>query len=253
MKTYYIYRNIRTNKIGCTHRKIKRIEIEQGIKNYEILYTTNDINKASNKEIELQDKYGYKRDRLPYNKLNFNLINKKMQPHITSETTTFPNVHEKKDFDKYYKNLKNIILPDFGKIIITKDIYNFIKNKLNKSMYTNFGMYIYNESLYNYAESRKNYSDFELIRKWAKEKGILDKGDSKTQYIKLQEESGELAKALLNKDKKEIIDAIGDIVVVLTNLAELEKLKIEDCINSAYNVIKTRTGVMQNGTFVKNE
>ena len=94
---------------------------------------------------------------------------------------------------------------------------------------------------------------FDNIRQWAKEKGILDSGDSKTQYIKLQEESGELAKALLNKDREEIIDAIGDIVVVLTNLAEIENLKIEDCIDSAYNVIKERTGAMINGTFVKNE
>lgn len=93
---------------------------------------------------------------------------------------------------------------------------------------------------------------FELIRDWAKEKGILKKGDAKTQYVKLQEESGELAKALLNNDKEEIIDAIGDIVVVLTNLAELEGLKIEDCIDSAYNVIKNRTGKMINGTFIKN-
>ena len=93
---------------------------------------------------------------------------------------------------------------------------------------------------------------FELIRDWAKQKGILEKGDARTQYVKLQEESGELAKALLNNDKEEIIDAIGDIVVVLTNLAELEGLKIEDCIDSAYNVIKNRTGKMINGTFIKN-
>jgi NTP pyrophosphatase (non-canonical NTP hydrolase) len=92
---------------------------------------------------------------------------------------------------------------------------------------------------------------FELIRQWAKQKGILEKGDARTQYVKLQEESGELAKALLDNDKEEIIDAIGDIVVVLTNLAELEGLKIEDCIDSAYNVIKNRTGKMINGTFIK--
>ena len=67
------------------------------------------------------------------------------------------------------------------------------------------------------------------------------------------EESGELAKALLNKDKPEIIDAIGDMVVVLTNLAAIEGLQIEDCIDTAYNVIKKRTGKMINGTFVKEQ
>ncbi len=72
---------------------------------------------------------------------------------------------------------------------------------------------------------------------WAEERGIYDKGDAKTQYVKLAEEFGELAKALLKDDQPEVIDAIGDIVVVLTNLAKLGDLNIEDCIQSAYNVI----------------
>jgi NTP pyrophosphatase (non-canonical NTP hydrolase) len=65
------------------------------------------------------------------------------------------------------------------------------------------------------------------------------------------EEAGELAAALLNDDKPEIVDAIGDIVVVLTNLAKLEGFDIENCVDSAYNEIANRTGVMHNGTFVK--
>jgi len=249
MITYYVYRIPRTNKIGCTHRIKERLK-KQGVSEYEILYKTTDINVASNKEIELQDKYGYKRDRIPYNQLNFNTMEK---IHITNETTTFAKVFNKEDFDKHHSKLKILDLPDFGKIEINKDVLQFIKRKLQKSQYSNFGMYIYNQTLFNYVESQKKYTDFELIRKWAKEKGILDKGDSKTQYIKLQEEAGELAKALLKKDKEEIIDAIGDCVVVLTNLAELENLKIEDCIKSAYDVIINRTGKMVNGTFVKNE
>lgn len=92
---------------------------------------------------------------------------------------------------------------------------------------------------------------FELIREWAKEKGIYEKGDPKTQYIKLQEEAGELAKALLKNDEEEIIDALGDCVVVLVNLSELCGYRLEDCIDSAYNVIKKRTGKMENGTFKK--
>ena len=65
------------------------------------------------------------------------------------------------------------------------------------------------------------------------------------------EEAGELAKALLNKDEPEIVDAIGDMVVVLTNLAHQEGFAIESCIDSAYDVINKRTGKMINGTFVK--
>jgi NTP pyrophosphatase (non-canonical NTP hydrolase) len=93
---------------------------------------------------------------------------------------------------------------------------------------------------------------YKLIRAWAKERGIYEKGDSKTQYVKLMEEAGELAKALLTNNKAEIKDAIGDMVVVLTNLAKLEDMKLEDCVVSAYTEIANRKGSMQNGTFVKN-
>jgi NTP pyrophosphatase (non-canonical NTP hydrolase) len=94
-------------------------------------------------------------------------------------------------------------------------------------------------------------NEFQSIRDWAKERGIYEKGDPKTQFLKLQEEVGELANAILKKDEEEIIDAIGDCVVVLTNLSELTGHKIEECINSAYNVIAKRKGKMINGTFVK--
>ena len=67
------------------------------------------------------------------------------------------------------------------------------------------------------------------------------------------EESGELARAVLKDDKPEFIDAIGDMVVVLTNLAYLGGTNIEDCIDSAYDVIRRRTGKMVNGTFVKDD
>ena len=94
---------------------------------------------------------------------------------------------------------------------------------------------------------------FDLIREWAKEKGIYKKGDSKTQTLKLVEEAGELAKAVLNDNQNEVIDAIGDCVVVLTNLAHLRGVSIENCIDEAYNVIAKRKGKMINGTFVKDE
>ncbi len=94
-------------------------------------------------------------------------------------------------------------------------------------------------------------NEFQPIRDWADEKGIYQKGDTKTQLLKLIEETGELSKAILKNDKEEFVDAIGDCVVVLTNLAKLNNIDIEFCINSAYNVIKNRKGKMVNGTFVK--
>ena len=103
--------------------------------------------------------------------------------------------------------------------------------------------------------SNKNSNEvtnvYDLIRSWANDKGIYKSGDSKTQYVKLMEESGELARAILKQDKPEIKDAIGDMIVVLTNLAYLEGFDVEDCVTSAYDVIKNRKGKMENGTFMK--
>lgn len=94
-------------------------------------------------------------------------------------------------------------------------------------------------------------NEFQPIRTWAQEKGIYDKGDLKTQTIKFYEEAGELAKAVLTDDIEEILDAIGDSIVVLTSVAHFAGLTVEECINEAYKVIAKRKGSMQNGTFVK--
>lgn len=94
-------------------------------------------------------------------------------------------------------------------------------------------------------------NQFDLIRNWAAERGIYKSGDQKTQYIKLMEEAGELAQGILKNRPVEVKDAIGDMVVVLTNLAELSGMQIEDCIESAWNEIANRKGKMENGTFVK--
>lgn len=96
-------------------------------------------------------------------------------------------------------------------------------------------------------------NEFMPIREWAKDKGIYEKGDPKTQYIKLMEEMGELAMSLLKNDDAEFQDAIGDCVVVLTNLAKLKGYDIEQCINGSYDIIAKRKGQMINGTFVKEQ
>ena len=64
---------------------------------------------------------------------------------------------------------------------------------------------------------------------------------------------GDIGQAILKKDDAEFADAIGDMVVVLTNLAHLGGTTIEQCIDQAYNEIKNRKGKMSNGTFVKND
>jgi len=102
-----------------------------------------------------------------------------------------------------------------------------------------------------FARRPKQKSQFDLIRDWADERGLYDNGDPKTQALKLMEEVGEIARAVLKDDFDEAVDGIGDAVVVLTNLAELIGAPIEMCIDEAYDVISKRTGKMVNGTFVK--
>jgi len=95
------------------------------------------------------------------------------------------------------------------------------------------------------------FNEFDLIRMWANQRGIYEHGDTKTQALKLMEEAGEICRAILKEDHDEVVDGIGDCVVVLTNLAELQGVSIEKCINVAYNVIAQRSGKMVNGTFKK--
>lgn len=94
-------------------------------------------------------------------------------------------------------------------------------------------------------------NEFEPIREWAQERGIYDKGNVNSQFDKLIEEVEELRQGIIKVDLIETTDAIGDCVVVLTNLAHLIGIDIEFCINSAYKEIKNRKGKMQNGTFIK--
>ncbi len=94
---------------------------------------------------------------------------------------------------------------------------------------------------------------FDDIRIWAEERGLYNAGDPKTQALKLVEEVGETCRAILKQDEPEIIDGIGDCVVVLTNLAHLCDTSIEECTRNAYNEIKNRKGIMDNGTFKKDD
>ena len=94
---------------------------------------------------------------------------------------------------------------------------------------------------------------FSKIRDWASERGLYESGDTKTQCLKLGEEYGELCRGIIKQDEKEITDAIGDMVVVLTNLAELHGNPIENCIEAAWNEIKNRKGKMKNGSFTKDD
>jgi len=259
---YYIY-HIPGKKIGVTCNLNRRVTITQGYSpdEYEVLDQSDDINYISEKEIELQKSYGYKIDR----KLYKNLFNK-MKINVTEQTTTFP-YPVKKLKGNLMDNIGFEWKSEHGDFVLNLDSIRWIMKNVKTSMYNNNRSYVYNKAFAEWFKTPELWSEdqvdqkpsitnsdrFELIRDWARSRGLYDKGNSHTQYVKLQEEAGELAKALLKDDKPEIIDAIGDMVVVLTNLAHLQGVTIEDCVDSAYTVISTRTGKMINGTFVKDE
>ena len=258
---YYLY-HIPGKKIGVTRNLNTRVTLMQGYKEneYEVLEQSDDIDYISDREIELQKSYGYKVDRKLYKHL-FN----KMKINATQQTSTFPcPVNKLKG--QLQDNIGLTWHTEFGQFEITKRNILWIMANVKESMYNQNRSYIYNKAFYEaffnphhtpqpelkYDTSVDKVPDrFELIRIWAKDRGLYDKGNSHTQYVKLQEEAGELAQAILKQDRPEIIDAIGDMVVVLTNLAHLEGFTIEDCIDSAYTEIAMRKGKMLNGTFVK--
>ena len=86
---------------------------------------------------------------------------------------------------------------------------------------------------------------------WAEARNLLHNENALKQYSKLQEESNELLIGILNKDPYEIIDALGDIQVVLIILANQLGFDIDECLKSAYDEIKNRTGKTVNGNFIK--
>lgn len=88
---------------------------------------------------------------------------------------------------------------------------------------------------------------------WAKEKGILDKSTPIAQAEKTLEEAHELIDAIKSDNKPEIKDALGDILVTIIIGAEMQGWDIEDCLQTAYDVIKSRTGKMIDGQFVKDK
>jgi NTP pyrophosphatase (non-canonical NTP hydrolase) len=253
---YYLY-HIPGKKIGVTRDLNTRVTLIQGYKSneYEVLDQSDDINYISDKEIELQKSYGYKVDRKKYKNLF-----KKMKINVTEQTSTFA-VPLNKLKGHLMDNLGMSWETSHGIFQLDMQTTKWITDNAVTSMYNDNRSYIYNKAFANFIAtvdkpkscSKKPLKMFENIRDWARTRGLYDKGNTMTQYVKLQEEAGELAKALLKDDQPEVIDAIGDMVVVLTNLAHQRGVHIETCIAEAYKVISKRTGKMVNGTFVKDE
>jgi len=253
--TYYLY-HIPGKKIGVTRDLNTRLTVYQGYKpnEYKVLEQSDDIDYISKREIELQKEYGYEADHTIFSKLGGKM---KVAISSTDVTTTFRcPINELKGKLEELKG-QSFSTVD-GKYNLDDNLIAFILRNVQPSKYRDTSCYVYNNILKNY--NNKSFEiqfdeveniSFDKIRDWAKERGLYDKGDTKTQFLKLMEEAGELGRAILKDDKPEFVDAIGDMVVVLTNLAHLGGTSIEACVDSAYEVISKRTGKMVNGTFVK--
>ena len=123
-----------------------------------------------------------------------------------------------------------------------------------------------------------NYEELSaLVLQWGEDKGIFAKSTPLRQLDKTQEELDEtkeelqklasltdqeiLSEKLLTDDPDtldleedalaEAKDGIGDMLVTIILLAKMVDMDTVDCLQSAYDVIKKRTGKMVNGQFVK--
>ena len=278
---YYLY-HIPGKKIGVTRDLISRVVDQQGydLDEVEVLEQSTDIDYISDRELELQQSYGYRVDRQKYKDLYINKIKSNtMHINATEQTSTFPCPATKLK-GRLMDNMGKTWETTHGTFEINMQTIDWIMDNVTTSQYTMERCYIYNKAFAKYFQVKKHtdvyqaYYDtiskraksngnwrydsddserFQKIRDWAGERGLYTKGDTKTQFCKLMEEAGELGRAVLKDDKPEFIDAIGDMVVVLTNMAHLGGTTIEECIDAAYKVISKRTGKMVNGTFVKDE
>lgn len=90
-----------------------------------------------------------------------------------------------------------------------------------------------------------------LIRQWAN-KNELYRCHPYSQALKVTEEVGELASALLKGDSMiEVQDAIGDAYITLEVLSMLLETSVKECAEIAYEEIKDRKGIIRNRNFIK--
>jgi len=154
---YYLY-HIPGKKIGVTCDLNKRVTLVQGYKEgeYEVLEQSEDIDYISDREIELQQSYGY-----------------------TEQTSTFP-----VPVTKLKGRLNDNVgltwqVPDFGQFEITKQNIPWIMKNVKPSMYNENRCYIYNKAFFenkikpdelvsvSTTQATVN-NKFDLIRQWAK-------------------------------------------------------------------------------------
>lgn len=280
---YYIY-HLPGLKVGATNSLEYRVEEGQGFKKgeYEVLHTINNIFIASFEEMREQKQRGYTVEAQPYYKL-FN--NAKLMRTFTTDLTTGFYCKKRSEL-KALINGEVTLKTIYGELAFdTDDKIQWLLDNVKESFKhkTNNGIapfYINNKLAFEFIKDIKGrvYVDatnkavppnethkadacpypedvsFDAIRKWAHDKKLYGhKNSSLTgQTLKVQEEMGELSHAVLKSKPEEIKDAIGDILVVLTSLSEINGHSIEDAMAHAWAQIRTRDGEStKSGDFLK--
>ena len=98
-----------------------------------------------------------------------------------------------------------------------------------------------------------SYEQIEMdVVRWAEARKIIPNSTPEVQLLKAMSEMGELADATIKKDKEDILDSVGDVMVCLINYCALQNINLVSCMQIAYDQIKNRKGtLMANGVFVK--
>ena len=100
-------------------------------------------------------------------------------------------------------------------------------------------------------ETQAMIEDVNRIKQWHHDRNLIDGSDDKTQFAKLIQEAGELSDNICKG--KDIKDDIGDMIVVLINIAERNDISLTECIKTAWEDIKDRKGMMRDGVFIKQD
>tara|TARA_Y100001951_G_C11284817_1_gene267925 strand:- start:208 stop:648 length:441 start_codon:yes stop_codon:yes gene_type:complete len=99
---------------------------------------------------------------------------------------------------------------------------------------------------------QENLSTDDYVKKivgWHHDRNLIDGSTDKDQFAKLIQEAGELSDNICKGE--DVSDDIGDMIVVLLNIAERNKLSLADCLSKAWDDIKDRKGRMVDGIFIK--
>lgn len=204
-------------------------------------------------------KRNYKLNKQKHRKRGYEYINK--YPYLKTknfkiENKTMENLIGKKVYGFKFDSVRNVAYaPEMdsyiGKIGVVE---TYSKGDFYR---VNFGdiSWMYPEELVgNYlVKNQQNFDEnIDNVIMWASSRGLLSQENATRQMLKVIEEVGETASAILNGNQEAIVDGIGDSFVTLIILARQLGLEPSYCLDRAWDEIKDREGKTVNGIFIKN-